>query len=145
MSRADVAALRFVHPDLDAGTSSHVGLGTDAVGRLAVAVGDDVVRQSILMLISTSPGERVMRPGYGCPLNRLVFQPLDNTTAGLAIHYVERAVRRWEPRAEVLKVDAYPTPHRESSLTVELHYRVRSSQREHELQLEMSMSGGTLQ
>lgn len=140
----DFAALRFIHPDLDAGGSAHAGLSTDAAGRLATAVGDDVVRQSILLLVSTSPGERVMRPGYGCPLNQLVFQPLDNTTAGLAIHYVQRAVRRWEPRAEVLEVDAYPTPDREGCLTIELHYRVRSSQREHQLQLEMSMSGEVL-
>lgn len=141
---ADAVALRFVHPDLDAGAAGPSGLATDATGRLAMSTGDDVVRQSILLLVSTSPGERVMRPGYGCPLNRLVFQPLDNTTAGLAIHYVERAVRRWEPRAEVLNVDAYPTRDREGCLTIELHYRVRDSQHEHRLHLDMSMSGEVL-
>jgi len=117
------------------------GFGTDASGRLAIADSDAVVRQAILLLISTAPGERVMRPDYGCPLNRLVFQPLDHTTAGMAIHFVERAVRRWEPRAEVLNVDAYRNPHREGSLTIELHYRVRRSQREHQLQVEMSTLG----
>lgn len=140
MAELETTALRFVHPDLDAGSAAP-GLGTDAVGRLALAEADAVVRQSILLLISTSPGERVMRPQYGCPLNRLVFQPLDNTTAGLAIHFVERAVRRWEPRADVLKVDAYRSPNREGSLTIELHYRVRSTRREHQLQFEMSTLG----
>ena len=43
-----------------------------------------------------------MRPDYGCELHRLVFSPNDDTTAGLAIHYVRRALERWEPRVEVL-------------------------------------------
>jgi hypothetical protein len=49
------------------------------------------VRQSILLLLTTVPGERVMRPDYGCDLQKLVFSPNDATTHGLAIHYVRRA------------------------------------------------------
>ena len=52
------------------------------------------VRQSILMLLSTRPGERVMPPDYGCPIHRLVFSPNDATTAGLAIHYVRHSLLR---------------------------------------------------
>ena len=63
---------------------------------------DASIRQSLLLLLSTSPGERVMRPDYGCSLRRLVFAPNDDTTAGLAIHYVRQAVERWEPRVEIL-------------------------------------------
>lgn len=140
MSDRNSTALRFVHPDLDADVAQP-GIGTDASGRVATVDGDDVVRQSILLLMSTSPGERVMRPDYGCPLNRLAFQPLDHTTAGMAIHFVERAVRRWEPRAEVLKVDAYPSLHLEGSLTIELHYRVRRSRRDHQLEFELAIHG----
>ena len=70
------------------------------------SAGDEAVRQSILLLLSTIPGERVMRPTYGCHLHRLVFWPNDDTTAGLAIHYVRRAVERFEPRVEVIRVDA---------------------------------------
>jgi phage baseplate assembly protein W len=66
----------------------------------------DAIRQSLLMLLSTAPGERVMRPYYGCDLRRLVFSPNDETTAGLAIHYVRRAVERWEPRVEIEAIDA---------------------------------------
>ena len=64
------------------------------------------VRQAILLLLSTRPGERVMRPTYGCDLHRLVFSPNDDTTAGLAIHYVRQALERWEPRIEVIRLDA---------------------------------------
>ena len=64
------------------------------------------VRQAILMLLATRPGERVMRPHYGCHLHRLVFSPNDDTTAGLAIHYVRQALERWEPRIDVIHLDA---------------------------------------
>ena len=64
------------------------------------------VRQAILLLISTTPGERVMRPNYGCALGRLVFSPNDDTTAGLATHYVRQALLRWEPRIQILQLEA---------------------------------------
>jgi phage baseplate assembly protein W len=47
-----------------------------------------------------------MRPHYGCHLHRLVFSPNDDTTAGLAIHYVRQALERWEPRIDVIHLDA---------------------------------------
>jgi Bacteriophage baseplate protein W len=83
-----------------------VGLVIDPAGTIDTVADDEAIRQSIMLLISTRPGERVMRPEYGCDLSRLVFSPNDDTTAGLAIHFVRQAVERWEPRVEVLRVDA---------------------------------------
>jgi phage baseplate assembly protein W len=85
-----------------------VGLVIDPSGGIDTVADDDAIRQSLMLLISTRPGERVMRPEYGCDLSRLVFSPIDDTTAGLAIHFVRQAVERWEPRVEVLRVDAHP-------------------------------------
>jgi phage baseplate assembly protein W len=103
------------------------GLALTTSGAVAMVEGDEAVRQAILMLLSTTPGERVMRPGYGSRLHRLAFAPNDDTTAGLAIHYVRQALRRWEPRVEVLGVDAAPDPDAPSRLTIVLQYRVRAS------------------
>jgi phage baseplate assembly protein W len=66
-----------------------------------------------------------MRPTYGCNLNRLVFEPNDATTAGMAIHYVRQAIQRWEPRVEILQLDAGPDPYDRSRLEIVLDYRVR--------------------
>ena len=66
-----------------------------------------------------------MRPDYGCDLNRLVFSPNDATTAGLAIHYVRQALLRWEPRIEILKLDAGPGKTEPGRLEIVLEYRVR--------------------
>ena len=50
-----------------------VGISVTPAGGVAMVSDEAAVRQSIIMLLSTRPGERVMRPDYGCPLHRLVF------------------------------------------------------------------------
>jgi hypothetical protein len=130
-----------VHPDFEAGAANR-GVVTDPQGRIALAAIDVAVHQSLCLLLSIAPGERLMRPDYGCPLQRLAFQPLDNTTAGLAIHYVEEAVRRWEPRAEITLIDAYPSPEAEGVLSIDLHYRIRTTRRERQLRLDVPIDNG---
>ena len=72
-------AWRFVHPDLERAGEAP-GLQHRA-GRTRMVAGEDSVRQSLLLLLSTRRGERVMRPEYGCDLFKLVFAPCDDTTA----------------------------------------------------------------
>lgn len=103
------------------------GVVTSAAGRLAMVHGDDAIRQAITLLLGTVPGERLMRPDYGSHLHRLLFAPNDQTTAGLAIHYVRHALERWEPRIEIEDVDADPDPDNPSRLNVHLRYRVRQT------------------
>jgi len=103
------------------------GLALTATGATSMVDGDESIRQAILMLLSTSPGERLMRPHYGSHLHRLVFAPNDHTTAGLAIHYVRQAVQRWEPRVDIVDVDAEADPLVPSRLNVRLQYRVRAT------------------
>ncbi len=105
MSAPRFRAWRFLHPDLDVG-EERAGLRVAATGALEMVEQHAAVRQAVLLLLSTMPGERVMRPEYGCELHRLAFSPNDDTTAGLAIHYVRRALERWEPRIQLLQVDA---------------------------------------
>ena len=102
------------------------------------------MRQAVLLLLSTVPGERVMRPEYGCELHRLVFAPNDDTTAGLAIHYVRRALARWEPRIDVLLVDAQRGADDAARLDISLEYRVRATQRTGRLSLGLDLSGGAI-
>jgi phage baseplate assembly protein W len=94
-----------VHPDLDS-SATGLGLVTTPAGRLEWVQAQYTVRQALLLLLSTRPGERVMRPEYGCDLHQLVFEPNDDTTAGVAMHHVRRAIERWEPRVEILNLDA---------------------------------------
>ena len=118
------------------------GLSTSAKGRIDLVHDGDTVRQALLMLISTRPGERVMRPRYGCHLFRLAFSPNDDTTAGLAIHYVRQAIDLWEPRIEVLRLDANRNPDHPSRLDVDLQYRLRTSSRLENLSVAIDLAAG---
>lgn len=115
-------ALRFA-----AGGVREAGLVTTSTGAVATVCGDESIRQALLLLLGTRPGERLMRPRYGSHLHRLAFAPNDHTTAGLAIHYVRQAVQRWEPRVEIVEIDADADPDLPHRLNILLRYRVRAS------------------
>lgn len=117
---------RFLLPDLDA-PAEDAGFEISSRGGVATVTDDAAIRQGVLMLLSTLPGERVMRPEYGCELQRLVFAPNDDTTAGLAIHYVRQALERWEPRIEILRLDAERPPGEPGRLDIVLEYRALAS------------------
>lgn len=106
------------------------GLMLNSTGAIAMTEGDQAVHQSLLLLLSTRPGERVMRPDYGCLLHRLLFAPNDANTAGLAIHYVREALHRWESRIAIVNLDAGANllgDADEAVLHILLDYRVRRS------------------
>ena len=126
------------------------GLTLTPAGHVAMVAGDAAVRQSIILLLTTTPGERVMRPDYGCPLHRLMFQPNDATTAGLAIHYVRQALLRFEPRIDIVALDASAAILRDDdedalddaeTLTVSLVYRVRATNRTAQLDFQVGLGG----
>ncbi|PXA83616.1 hypothetical protein DMC47_43005 [Nostoc sp. 3335mG] len=117
------------------------GLAVSPSGGMEMAEGADAIRQAIMLLLTTTPGERVMRPDYGCPLQRLVFSPNDATTAGLAIHYVRKAITRWERRIEILRLDAGADPIDPAMLTITLDYRTRATGEEQALDFALSLDG----
>jgi len=126
---------RFDNPASDPAAA---GLVLTVDGRLAMVERGETIRQSIMMLLATAPGERVMRPDYGCALNRLMFAPNDATTAGLAIHYVRQALARWEPRVEVLRLDAGPGDEAQE-LVISLEYRIRGADRTAAIELALDL------
>ena len=133
--------LRFIHPDLDSSVGE-TGMVTTPAGRLEWVQGEQTVRQALLALLSTRPGERVMRPEYGCDLHRLVFEPNDETTAGIVIFHVRQAIERWEPRVEILHLDAGPDPEDPGRLEIALEYRVRFLPEAQRLRWSMPVAGG---
>jgi phage baseplate assembly protein W len=121
-----MSAIRFSGA-ATAGYGGGTGPAITAAGALSMVEGDGAVRQALLLLLATTPGERLMRPEYGCHLNRLLFAPNDHTTAGLAVHYVRQAVQRWEPRADIVELDAAADPDIATRLNIRLRYRVRAT------------------
>ena len=117
-------AWRFLHPDFDL-TEAEPGLQVSRTGGIEMVAEHASVRQAILLLLTTTPGERLMRPDFGCDLYRLVFAPNDATTHGLAIHYVRQALQRWEPRIDILRLDANCSEGDPGRMDILLEYRMR--------------------
>jgi uncharacterized protein len=142
MSAPRYRAWRFINPEFD-NTGKGAGLRVSNRGGIEMVQGGSSVRQAILLLLATRPGERVMRPHYGCYLHRLVFSPNDDTTAGLAIHYVRQALERWEPRIEVMDLDATRSPDESMPglLEITLAYRVRATLQTERLAYAFDLTG----
>ena len=142
MTRSAWRGVRFLIPGFDQSIGSAPGgFSVGPRGGLDTIADRAAVRQALLLLFSTRPGERVMRPDYGCDLHRLVFWPNDDTTAGLAMHYVRQAVAKWEPRVDQLRVDATRNPDDASRLDISLEYRVRSTGEIERLAVQLDLEG----
>jgi phage baseplate assembly protein W len=99
-------------------------VAADAGGAIAMAEYEEDIRQAIVVILGTDPGERVMRPDFGAGLRALVFEPISGNTQTLAKHRVEQALILWEPRIDSIGVDVRPQPRR-GLLEIDVHYRVR--------------------
>jgi hypothetical protein len=115
------------------GTSTFLGVGwafpvdRTEPGRVKRAEYEDRVHDSIWIILSTSPGERKMRPDFGCAIHELVFATPDSTTAGTVADAVREALVRWEPRIDLLGVDVATRPGDATTLLVQIDYRVRAT------------------
>lgn len=99
----------------------------DPQGGLALTDDRSELQQSILVILSTSPGQRVMRPTFGCRLQDLVFSPNNTHTMAQIKRYVEEALGMWEPRINVIRVDAQPDAQDASRLLIDIEYEVKST------------------
>ena len=121
MSRDDIRTREF----LGQGLAFPVHINPQ--GGIALARGEEDIAQSIRIILETSPGERVMRPEFGCRAKELLFAPCNATTQNLMAYYVRRALARWEPRIEVLAVDVTSSPDSDGTLLVEISYEIKAT------------------
>lgn len=98
------------------------GPGDDA-GQISLSGYEERIRQSILIILGTARGERVMRPEFGCGIHDLVFAPNSGATEARVGWEVREALLDWEPRIDVDEV----LVRRESPerMVINVAYRVR--------------------
>jgi phage baseplate assembly protein W len=114
-------------------SSEFVGAGwafplrTDATGRIALVRQEREIEESIRLILGTSPGERPMRPEFGCGIQEHIFAPADATTAGKIIADVRIALDRWEPRIDLLDVRVHFDRIDAGALYIDLHYAISGS------------------
>ena len=99
----------------------------DGQGSVALSRYEEDIRESIWIILSTAPGERVMRPDFGCGIHEYVFAPNNTRTAGLVQQKVEEALTRWEPRIELQELQVKADVDNPTVLLVQISYRVRAT------------------
>jgi phage baseplate assembly protein W len=96
-------------------------------GAIALSSEEQKIEESILLILSTAPGERLMLPDFGCGIHDLVFATNSADTAGRVVTEVREALILWEPRIDLLNVQAGSDPGERSRLLIEIEYRVRTT------------------
>lgn len=119
--------------DQHLGTGWAFPIGPDPRGRVAMVSGVRAVEQAILMILMTPKGQRVMRPEYGCQIHELLFAPNDASTLGLASYYVHEALSIWEPRIELIRVDADVDRNYPERIVINIEYRLIAENSQHSL------------
>jgi uncharacterized protein len=102
-------------------------------GGFSMAGGRDAIAQSIWIILSTAPGERVMRPEFGCRIHEYLHAPNNASTQGAVAHFAREALTRWEPRIQVTEVQPAVDPAEPSLIELKIAYRVRSNNAFHNL------------
>ena len=102
-------------------------LGTDATGSISLATEDRNLQQAIRLILGTAPGERPMRPGFGCGIHNYVFASADATTAGLLANEVKRALAMWEPRIDVTNVEVSVDEIDRNAMYIDINYTKKGS------------------
>jgi phage baseplate assembly protein W len=108
-------------------------LAISSQGGIAMVHEADDIHEAILNVLQTSPGERVMRPEFGCGIHDLIFAPINARTFGLIDRHIRQGLGRWEPRAEVTDVDISVDPDNDARLLIHITYQVKATHDERSL------------
>lgn len=104
--------------------------------------GEDNIRQSLWILLSTSPGERIHRFGYGCNIRKYAFEKMDVTTQTLLKEQIERSIILFEPRI-ILNTITFDMEQQEGVLFIDIDYTVRQTNRRSNMVYPFYLNEGT--
>lgn len=150
------STFQFLHPDLDIVSNQDQDLASDTDpsqaaakkrggfqvvnGRLAMVSGQASVRQATLLLLSTQPQERVMRPDHGCDLRQFVHQPNNHETVQRAKAEVQRALQ--SERRITSQVQASTDQQHPECVEIAVDYQVKGEQNHNAINFALSRWAG---
>ncbi len=112
-------------------------LGPD--GKMVWSEGELNVRESICIILRTRPGERLMRPDFGCGLDRYLFEPNNISTLRLIQEEVKRSLNRWEPRITLNDVRVAVNQSDPRAVDITIYYTLIATQRREQLNLTLAL------
>jgi phage baseplate assembly protein W len=104
-----------------------VGVNTNTDGRIALSEYERDIKEAIWIILSTSKGERVMRPDFGCGIHDFMFASLNSANLTRIENSVREALAKWEPRIELMNVTLNTGKVDEGRLMISIEYKVRTT------------------
>lgn len=95
-------------------------------GGVSMVSDEQNIRESLQILLSTRPGERIMMPEYGCNLNYLAFNTLDFTTINYVKKIIRDAISRFETRIKVLEITINRREDKEEVIDIEISFIIHT-------------------
>ena len=114
-------------------------LGVNSQGGVRLVTGVENVERSMRLILGTAYGERPMRPEFGCSIHDMLFEPSTMDLLTRVQIEVHDSLLRWEPRIDVIEVQATPTT--TGKVSVNVRYRVKSTLAEQVLSLDVAQGG----
>ncbi len=102
-------------------------VNSDPNGKIRMSEYEEDIKEAIWIILTTSKGERLMRPTFGCGVHDYVFEHLSITTIKMMEDTVEEALILWEPRIKVINVQASTEKVDEGKIIISVDYLVRST------------------
>lgn len=119
--------------DIASDANTFIGRGiafpmrVDHTGGIAMVSGPEDIDRSIVMVLSTAKGERLMRPQFGCAIWDQLFEPINANTLGYMAQAVRDAIGQWEPRVELESVNTASDESGSGRVLIDVTYRVRAT------------------
>jgi hypothetical protein len=88
---------------------------------------EEDIRESLIILLTTAPGERTMRPEYGCALRKHVFGMFDSGEKALVEDTIRRAILFHEPRISVERIEIERDPLDAGTALIEIDYIIATT------------------
>lgn len=104
---------------------------------------EEDIRESLRILFSTQPGERIMLPKYGCNLNQYLFKDIDSTLKYAIIEEIKFAIIHFEPRIEVIEIDVDISNYLDGYVNIKIDYRVIQHNTRHNIVFPFYLREGT--
>ncbi len=109
------------------GTGWKYPVTVEADGSISSSSYDENIRESILIILGTAKGERLMRPEFGCSIYEYAYGTMDTLTRRMIENSVYEALVKWEPRIEVNEVKTLTEKSTEGKILIIIDYKVRRS------------------
>ena len=126
------------------GTGWNFPIRVNARGGLDWSSGPNRIQTAIWIILSTSPGERLMLPTFGAGIKDYIFESNSELVCAQLQSAVQKALTQWEPRIQVVSVQATPSPEQDSLVLVLIRYQIRDTNELYNMVYPFFLTEGTL-